>query len=433
MRRVACLLLVVCAAGAEDWPQWRGKDRAGVWNEDGILDSFPAAGLKVRWRAPANSGFAGPAVAQGRVFILDRWHTQANRGIERIRALDEKTGRELWSREWESDYTGLMETYATGPRATPTVDGDRVYALGAMGTLLCLNVRNGDVIWRRDYVKDFRAQVPVWGMTGAPLVAGNRLICLAGGAGGGKVIALDKTTGKEVWRALDSDSEPGYSPPVLTFAGGRQQVIQWHATGVAGLDPETGKVYWQQPWRMNVGLNVATPVIRANRVFLSSFYNGPMMLELDEGKPAAKLLWKGSSESEINTDGLHALINTPVIDGDYIYGVCSYGQFRCLNASTGKRIWETLDVTREKARWATAMIVRHKDRYFLNNDRGELILARLTPEGYREISRTSLIKPTSKSGNRRELGFVNWSHPAYANGHIFARNDEEILCASLAR
>jgi outer membrane protein assembly factor BamB len=126
-------------------------------------------------------------------------------------------------------------------------------------------------------------------------------------------------------------------------------------------------------------------------------------------------------------------VNTPVIDGGHIYGICSYGQFRCLRLSTGERVWETLAVTKEKARWASGFIVRNGDRYFINNDRGELIIARLSPKGYEEISRTALIKPTSNPGNRRELVNVNWSHPAYANRHIVARNDEEIVRYTLAR
>ncbi|HUQ93442.1 MAG TPA: PQQ-binding-like beta-propeller repeat protein [Bryobacteraceae bacterium] len=427
------LLLAVPALFADDWPEWRGKGRLGVFNEEGLLERFPEAGLKVEWRMPVRSGFAGPAVANGRVFVMDRQPVQGTKGMERVSAFDAKTGKVLWTREWESSYIGLAGTYASGPRATPTVDGDRVYVLGAMGALHCLNVSTGEVLWSRDYVRDFKTRVPVWGMTAAPLIAGTRVICLVGGENGGKVIAFDKMTGKEAWRALDSDSETGYSPPILIMAGGRQQLVQWHSTGIASLDPETGAVFWQHPWRMNMGLNVGTPVLGKNRLFVSSFYNGPMMFDLDEAKPAARMAWKGSSDSEIKTDGLHALINTPVIDGDYIYGVCSYGQFRCLNAKTGERVWETMALTKEQARWSTAFLVRMKDRYIINNDRGDLILARLSPDGYQEISRTHLMKPTSNSGNRRELGFVNWSHPAYANGHIFARNDEEIICARLRK
>jgi outer membrane protein assembly factor BamB len=156
------------------------------------------------------------------------------------------------------------------------------------------------------------------------------------------------------------------------------------------------------------------------------------MLQLDSQKPQAISLWKGTSNSEIDTNGLHALITTPVIDGDYIYGICSYGQFRCLNARTGERVWESLEVTKEKARWAAGFLVRNGDRYFINNDRGDLIIAKLSAQGFQEIGRTKLIEPTTATGNRRELGAVNWSHPAYANRHIYARNDREILAASLA-
>jgi outer membrane protein assembly factor BamB len=129
---------------------------------------------------------------------------------------------------------------------------------------------------------------------------------------------------------------------------------------------------------------------------------------------------------------LHALVSTPVIDGDYVYGIGSYGQLRCLDAHTGKRIWETMDLTVENARWASAQIVRNGDRYFINNDRGELIIARFSPDGYAEISRTELIKPTQPTERRRKRGAVHWSHPAYADRHIIVRNDEEIVRYSLA-
>ncbi len=424
---LAVWLALASTALAADWPEWRGAGRRGVFEEEGILDRFPAEGLKVRWRVPVGPSFAGPAVANGRVFVMDR------KTNERVLALDEKTGRVLWTREWPANYTGLQGTYATGPRATPTVDGDRVYVLGAMGALLCLKAATGEIVWQRDYVKDFATHVPVWGMTAPPLVAGANLICLVGGENNAKVVAFDKHTGKERWRALDSNSEPGYSPPILITSGGRQQAIVWHSTGVAALDPETGKVFWEHPWRINLALNPATPVHAGSRLFLSAFYNGPAMFSLDPDKPTARLAWKGKSESEINTDGLHSLISTPVIDGDYIYGVCSYGQLRCVNAKTGERVWETLALTGEKARWSTAMITRHKDRYFVNNDQGDLILAKFTPQAYTELSRTHLIKPTANPGNRREKGAVTWVQPAFANGHILIRNDEEVISVSIAR
>ncbi len=427
------LLLISPAAFGEDWPEWRGKGRLGAWTETGILETFPAQGLSVKWRTPIRSGYAGPAVSGGRVFLLDFEQTVNTRGVERALSLDEQTGRILWTREWEVDYIGLQRTYAIGPRATPTVDGDRVYVLGAKGALLCLNATNGEIIWRKDFVKDYGTQVPVWGMTGAPLVDGERLIALVGGEPDAKVVAFDKRTGKEIWRALPADSEPGYCQPFLVRAGGVPQLIIWHPLAVVSLNPASGKVHWQQPFKIQAGMTVATPVLAGSRLLVSAFYNGPMLLELDSRLPRATMLWKGKSDSEIATDSLHALLTTPVIQGDYNYGICSYGQARCVKLSTGERVWETLDITNEKARWAAAFIVRHQDRYFINNDRGDLIIARFSPEGYREMSRTKLIEATSRVGVRRELGVVNWSHPAYANRHIVARNDREILRASLAK
>ncbi len=417
---------------AEDWPQYRGKDRAGVWSETGILESFPAEGLKVKWRVPLGGGYSGPAVAGGKVFVTDFAPTTLPKGVERALAFDEKTGKLLWSREWEVNYTGLATTYAIGPRATPTVDGDRVYFFGSMGMLQCLSAADGKLLWKHDVVRDFDTEVPVWGMASAPLVDGRRLIVLAGGKGDSKVMAFDKLTGAVLWRALSSDFEPGYSAPILIQPGGKRQIIQWHPHGVASLDPETGKLLWELPFVSKMNSSVAAPVWSGLRLLISGFTDGSMMMALDDSRPGASILWRGASRSETKPDGLHALIATPFIDGDHIYGICSYGHMRCLDARTGKQVWETLDVTSgERARWAAAHLVRNGDRYFINNDRGELIIAHLSPAGYKEIGRTKLIEPTSNPGNRREAGAVNWVHPAYANRHIFTRNDKELICASL--
>jgi outer membrane protein assembly factor BamB len=417
---------------AEDWPEWRGKGRTGVWNESGIMEIFPKSGLAIAWRTPIKGGYAGPAVADGRVYVSDFTTVLNTKGTERILCLDEKTGRILWSQSWDADYIGLMQTYAVGPRATPTVDGDRVYVLGAKGALLCLNVKTGEILWKKDFVKEYDTQVPVWGMTGGPLVDGDRVITITGGSGNAEVMAFDKRSGKEIWRSLSSDGgEPGYAQPIIFEAAGARQLIVWRPQAIDSLDPATGKRNWEQPFKMHMNLNPGTPVLHDTRLLMSSFYNGSILLDI--AKPQPVKLWQGKSGSEIDTDGLHSLISTPVFDGDYIYGICSYGQLRCLRASTGERVWETQAVTMEKARWATGFIVRHGDRYFINNDRGDLIIAKLTPEGYQELSRTKLITPTSNSGNRRELGAVNWSQPAYANKHIYARNDQEIISASLAK
>lgn len=427
------LLSLLAVLHADEWPQYRGTSADGVWRETDILESFPAAGLKTLWRASLKGGYAGPAVAGGRVFVTDFAYTTRPRGVERALAFEETSGRLLWTQEWEVDYRGMG--FDGGPRATPTVDGDRVYVLGASGTLLCLNIETGAVLWRKDYQRDYNADVRAWsfyfGFSSPPIVDGNRLICVVGGVDA-KIVAFDKMTGKELWRALTSDSEPGFSQPIIVNAGGTRQLIVWHVGAVTSLDPATGKVYWEQPFKVDETQAIMTPVFDGSRLLVSSFYTGAMMLTLDPRTPAARVLWKSTSTSEILTDGLHALMSTPVIVGDYLYGICSFGQLRGLNAGTGERLWETQAVTRERARWSSALMVRNGDRFFINNDRGELVLARLAPDGYHEISRTPLIKPTSRAANRRELGAVNWTHPAYANRHLYTRNDEELIAVTLA-
>jgi outer membrane protein assembly factor BamB len=432
----AAALLTAAAASdghGDDWPEWRGAGRFGVWNETGILDTFPEGGLTVRWRAPISAGYAGPAVAAGRVFVTDSRRIRGNRAIERVVALDERTGAVLWTQEWDADYTGLQLIYAIGPRATPTVDGDHVYVLGAMGRLLALEVGTGRIVWHIDYIRDFAASVPSWGMSGAPLVDGDRLIALVGGEPDAKVVAFNKHTGKEIWRALSSDWEPGYNQPTIIDWGGVRQLIIWHPRGVSALNPVTGTIYWEVETEADMGMTVATPVHSGPYLLVTSFYNGARMLALDAARPAARLLWSSTSNSEVQTDAIHSTIGTPVIDGAYIYGIDSHGELRCLELATGRRVWETMAVVKERARWATAFLVKHHDRYFINNDRGELIIAKLSPAGYQEISRTTLIEPTHPYARRRELGAVHWSHPAYANRHIYVRNDNEILKASLEK
>ena len=335
MRKALLGLLIagVVAAGArvaaEDWPEWRGRGRLGVWTETGLLEKFPDTGLRVAWRTAIHGGYAGPAVAGGRVFVTDVRRVSGSRMIERAVALDEANGRILWTREWEADYSGLETIFAVGPRATPTVDGNRVYVIGTMGDLLALDVGDGRVLWQKDFVKDFDASVPSWGMTSAPLVDGDRLIAVVGGEPNAKVMAFDKLTGDEIWRALSSDWEPGYNQPIIIEAARTRQLIIWHPRAVSSLNPATGAVYWEVPYEVDLGMTVATPVHSGAYLLVSSFYNSARMLKLDEAAPAAALAWRGDNES------ISALIATPVIDGKYIYGMSS-GELACWELETGK-------------------------------------------------------------------------------------------------
>ena len=443
-RPVKLLVAIALAASAapvaaEDWPEWRGAGRRGVWNETGILDKFPAGGLAATWRVPVGGGYAGPAVADGRVFVTDarRADPRSTAVVERLLALDEATGAVLWTREWETNYAGLQLIYATGPRATPTVDGDVVYALGAMGNLLALDVADGGVLWQKDYVHDFNAAIPSWGISGAPLVDGDRLIALVGGEPDAKVIAFDKRTGEVLWQALSSDWEQGYSAPILIEAAGVPQLIVWHPRAISALDPETGAVYWEVPHIVDMGMSIATAVRGGMHLLVTSQYGGARMLRLAESHPDAALAWEGVGESDPEYgrvfDTLDSVISTPAIQGEYVYGVDGNGLLRCLELRTGRRVWETEALLGGRAHWGTAFFVRHGERYFINTDTGDLVIARLSPEGYEELGRTHLINPTSPYVRRRPQGpNVHWSHPAYANRHIITRNDEEIVRFSLA-
>lgn len=431
-------LVAGVSVSAEDWLQFRGADRRAVWHEDGIIDQFPDAGLKLTWRVPIRSGFSGPAVADGRVFVTDWVEDPQSRtvdGTERALALDEETGEILWSYSWKATYRALMQSYAGGPMATPTVDGDRVYVLGATGLLWCLDVETGEVVWHRNYRAEYDASLPPWGTPSAPLIDGDQLIAVVGGEPDALVVAFDKYTGAELWRALEVVGGSS-SHPIIYEAGGVRQLIIWHTSALVSLDPATGEVYWEEPWEVGASMNVVTPVKVGNYLFVSQFYNGSLMMRLSTDRPEATLMWKGSSRSEMpgETDGLHSVITPPQIIGDYVYGVGSYGELRALDAKTGERLWMSPDMT-PQARWGGAFMVRHGDRFFVSNDDGDLIIAHFTPEGYVEHDRIKLIGATWNAGygpRKRHERMVNWAHPAYANRHIVHRNGEEIVRASLA-
>jgi outer membrane protein assembly factor BamB len=438
----ATLMVGVSIASADDWPQWLGPQRDGVWRESGILSKFPAGGPKVRWRAPIGGGYAGPAVANGKVYVHDRLVSEdlnsaktkgPTPGQERVLCLDEASGKVLWTYAYPCQY---RIQYTAGPRCTPTVHEGKVYALGAMGDLLCLGADDGRLIWSKSFMRDYQQRTaPTWGWASHPLVDGDKVIVLVGGKGSA-VAAFHKDTGKEIWRALDSGGAhgSGYCPAMIFEAGGKRQLIIWHPEAVESLDPETGKVYWSQPFTLQAGLSVPTPRKVGDMLFVTAFYNGPLMLKLDPEKPAASILWKGKSNSERETDGLHSIIPTPFIKDGYIYGVCSYGQLRCLKADTGERVWETFKATTAggPVRWANAFIIPNGDRYFLLNERGDLIIANLSPKGYEEIDRVHVLEPTGRAGMNRRPDDVLWSHPAFANKNMYLRNDKEIICVSLA-
>lgn len=422
---VAVLVFATCAvAKADEWPQWRGPHRDGVWNEQGLMEKFPAPQLKVKWRAPTSSGYSGPTVAGGRVYLMDR--VDMPKQIERVLAFDAKTGEPLWKHEYDCVYTGVQ--YVAGPRTSVSIDDGRAFSLGTMGHLFALDAAKGTILWQKDLLKDYKIQMPIWGIAASPLVTGDLVIVQIGGADGACLVAFDKRNGAEKWRAIDDDAS--YSAPILIQQAGRLVLVCWTGHSVAGLDPASGKVYWQHPFEISrMVISIATPVVDQNRLFVSSFYDGSLMLKLASDATAVEPLWRRKGPDEKKTDSLHSIISTPLLEGDYVYGVDSYGELRCLDARTGDRIWESADAV-PRQRWATIHMVRNGERIWMFNERGEVIISRLSPRGFEEISRAKLIDPTTEQLRRGDG--VCWSHPAYAYKHIFARNDKELVCASLA-
>jgi outer membrane protein assembly factor BamB len=433
MLGVLGLLTLASLAVAADWPQWMGPNRDDVWSEDGILEKFPDGGPKVLWRAPVHGGYSGPAVAGGKVYVADYLRAEGDakpnptkrnslKGKERLLCLDARTGKELWKHEYDCPYT---ISYPAGPRCTPTVASGKVYLLGAMGDLTCLDADKGTVIWTKCLPKVYRAPVPLWGYAGHPLVYKSLVICSAGGEGSG-VVALDRETGKEAWRALDAP-EIGYSPPSLIEAGGKTQLLIFNGKGVHSLDPDTGKLYWFEPLTTSYAMAIMSPVKGGDYLFAGGHSGRSAGWKLDTSKPAAKKVWQGARNT-----GLSPVSGTPFVEDGVVYGIDGDGTFRAMRIATGERLWGTTRpvVGKEGGRAieGATFVTKNGKRFFLFGENGDLVIARLSPEKYDEVSRGKLLDPVGVGLGRK----VVWSHPAYANRCVFARNDKEILCASLA-
>lgn len=438
MTRILSLLAIMLATAfspAADWPQWMGPNRDDVWPETGILEKFPEGGPKVLWRKPVSGGFAGPAVANGKVYVTDYVRSAGDdkpaptkrndlQGKERVLCLDAKTGNEIWKHEYDCNY---KISYPAGPRCTPTVDGGKVYTLGAMGDLFCLDAEKGSVIWSKNLPETYKAQMPLWGYASHPLVYKNLLICMAGGEGSA-VVALDKETGKEVWKALDT-TDIGYSPPTLIEAGGVTQLLIFHGKGINSLNPDTGSLHWSEPLATAYGMAIMAPRKGGDFLFAGGHNNRSLGLKLDPDKPAVTKVWKGSRDV-----GLAPVSGTPFVEDGIAYGIDGDGTFRAMRVATGERLWGTSKPVNGKdgqgrgAVEGATFVTKNGNRFFIFGENGDLVIAKLSPEKYEEISRTKLLDPVGVGLGRK----VVWSHPAYAEKCVFARNDREIVCASLA-
>ncbi|WP_315861316.1 PQQ-binding-like beta-propeller repeat protein [Roseiconus lacunae] len=420
---------------ADEWPGWMGAQRDGVYRESGIVDSIPDDGLPIKWRHPIAAGYAGPAVANGKVFVPD-YVTSAGesfnnpgqraklKGKERLLALDENSGDVLWEYAYNRPYE---ISYPSGPRATPTVDGDRVYFLGAEGDLSCLDIDDGSVVWKREFTKDFGADVPIWGFSAHPLVHDDLLFTMVGGHGQG-IVAFDKKTGNVRWKALDVPA--GYCAPIKIEAGGTTQLIVFHPEGLTSLEPSTGKKFWDIPVSPSYEMSVAVPVIDGNKMFVSSIHTEAVLIELGTDSPTAKELWRGGAKNAVHCS------NAPgIFEDGVIYGTdCNQGDLVAVDAKNGDRLWTTFEATKPGERrfikHGTAFLTQlgDSDRYLVMSENGDLIVASLTAKEYKEHGRMHVLEPTGEAFGRP----VVWSHPAYANQTAYVRNDKEIVAVDLS-
>ena len=405
---------------SQDWPDWRGPNRDGVWTETGIVEKFGSNNLTPKWSVPVGSGYSGATVSNGKVYLTDLIKTPIQ--TEGVLCFDEKTGKKIWEFRYDCEYTGVG--YPAGPRASVVINNEKAYSLGTMGNLICLNGTNGNVVWQKDLNAAYEIRMPIWGISATPLIINDKIILQISGSNNACVIALDKNTGNEIWRNLEDMA--GYSAPILIEKNGKQVVIVWTENSISGINPNSGEIYWRIPWDVGSGMSIATPVLYNNHIFASCFYSGSLLLKLTNNFTSAEKVWQRCGESERKTDALHCVINTPVIIDDFIYGVDSYGELRCLEFATGDRVWEDLTAVK-KNRWANIHFIQNGNLTWMFNEHGELIITELSPKGFREISRAKIIEPTKEQLPRG----VTWSHPAFANKHVFIRNDNQLVCVDL--
>lgn len=403
-------------AAGDDWPQWRGLNRDGVWKETGVMESFPPDGLKISWRANVGRGWSSPIVAKRRVYITDVL-VKSPAATERVLCFDESTGKGLWSRTYAEDYPDwAFDPNAGGPRATPIIRDGRLFTLGAVGHLLCLDAAKGTLLWQKDLAKEYQLE-PFSGITASPLIENGLLILYICGKPSACVVALDKHSGKEMWRALDDPFS--YSSPIVFTAGGKKQLVIWTQAAVTSLDPATGRTWWREPFHTPGDMAVATPVFANRRLLVSG-----LLFQLDADQPAAAVLWP---EAKAGNKRVLSNTSTALLQGGHVYSARTSGELVCLEAATGKVVWETNSVTSLK-NGSCIHLTPNANSVLLFTDQGNLIRARLSPHGYHELSRARLLEPTHPFNGRN----VVWPPPAFANRHVFARNDQELVCASLA-
>jgi outer membrane protein assembly factor BamB len=387
--------VVVEAAGAY-WTDFRGPKRDGRYDQAPIRTDWPTKGLPLLWRQPIGGGYASFVIAEGRAFTIEQRRRQ-----EAATAYDMATGRELWANSWEAEFREALG--GDGPRATPTWNEGRVYALGAMGELRCLDAATGKRIWSRNILKDARAENLTWGMSAAPLIVDERVIVLPGGPSGQSVAAYNKLTGEPVWKALDD--KQAYTSPMLVTLAGKRQILVVSAKRILGLTVENGSVLWEYPWTTEYDINSAQPLIVSdNRVFISAGYgHGSALLEITPA--GVKPIWTNNRMKNKFTSS--------VLHEGYIYGL-DEAILACINAETGELKWKG-------GHYGYGQVVLAGGNVLVTTETGDVVLVKATPQSHQELARFHAV-----SGK-------TWNHPAIADGLLLVRNETEMACFRIGR
>ena len=415
---VVCgLVLLAASSFATDWPGWRGPQRDGhVPAGVTVPETLPREPRFV-WRIKIGDGLASPVVAGGKVFYLDNQESK-----EVLHAVDRGTGRELWHATIDDVFKD--QQYAPGPRCTPLVNGNRVYAQSSKGQLRCLNTSDGKINWSLNYTQDFNAVFigerglaqggHRHGYTGSPWVDGQRLLLTVGDTNGAGVVCLDKETGKLLWKS--QNDRAGNAAPITALIGAAEpkQVVAFTVEGLIGLNLQNGDLLWRVPLFSTYGRHVTTPVVLGNIVIVASHQRGMIGAEISPEPAAAK--WNAS----IKWDSKEATMNfsSPVTVGGHLYGLGPTKNIFCLEAKTGKVLWSKEGYISSSAEKAHAAFLAMGQNLLMLTDTGELVLFAANPSEFKELGRVQVCG-------------LNWCNPAYADGKLFLRDTRELLCVEL--
>lgn len=385
-----------------DWPQFLGPQRNGVSPDTQLIAFWPPAGPPGVWQRPVGAGYSGPVVAGGRLILFHRTGDE-----EVVEALDAQTGRGQWRFGYPTTFQDRLLRMDAGPRSTPVIDAGRVYTLGAEGKLHCLELDTGRSVWSHDLLAEYHPPESFFGVGTAPLVEG-RLVLVNVGAKGAGIVAFDKETGKEAWRA--TSDEASYSSPIAATVDGQRCAFFFTRAGLVVLDPPTGRVRYARPWRsrMNASVNAATPLFVDGQLFLSASYGtGAILLRV--GKDRADEVWKG--------DGIMSNhYATCVYQDGCLYGFDGRqeqrARLRCIDWQTGRVCW-----TQEG--FGCGWIILAQGRLYILSEDGDLVVVEATPEGYRERARA------------RVLGRPCRAPIALASGRLYARDRGRLACWDL--